>query len=142
MDPIATCAELALRRSPHPALKMSELLESVAEVVDRTLSAGRLRAILEAHPERFTILEPWNGAWAAPAGALLAREGTRDAWVVSITDPDGPPDDAGPMAATLRESVRWLARSVDTRSRAEVDRWYAIAIAERSARGGGGRKAA
>jgi len=142
MDPIATCAERMLRRSPHPALKMSELLESVAEVVDRTLDAGRLRAILEAHPERFRILEPWNRAWRTPDGAALAREGTVDAWVVSVTDPDGPPDDAGPMATTLRESVRWLARSVDTRSRSEVDRWYAIAIAERTARGVVERKAA
>jgi len=141
MDRIATCAEHILRRSPHPALKMSELLESVAEIVDRTLEAGRLRAILEAHPERFRILEPWRGTWT-PTGALLAREGSGDAWVVSVADPDGPPDDAGPMAATLRESVRWLARSVDARSRSEVDRWYAMAMAERSARGAHRRKAA
>lgn len=142
MDPIATCAERILRRSPHPALRMSELLESVAEAVDRTLDASRLRAILEAHPERFTILEPRDGAWRVPGSAMHSREGSRDAWVVSVADPDGPPDDAGPVVATLRESVRWLARAVDTRSRSEVDRWYAIALAERAARGAGEREAA
>ena len=142
MDPIATCAEQTLRRSPHPALKMSELLEAVAEVIDRTLDAPRLRAILEAHPERFRILELRNGVWSGSTGALLAREGSGDAWVVSVSEPDGPPDDTGPVAATLRESVRWLARSVDGRSRSEVDRWYAIAIAERTARRPGERRAA
>jgi hypothetical protein len=55
--------------------------------------------------------------------------------VVSVSDPDGPPDDAGPAAVTLRESVRWLARSVDVRSRADVGRWSAIATSERVARG-------
>jgi hypothetical protein len=55
--------------------------------------------------------------------------------VVSVSDPDGPPDDAGPAAVTLRESVRWLARSVDVRSRTDVGRWSAIAMSERAARG-------
>jgi len=128
MDPIATCAERTLHRSAHPALKLSELVESVSEAIDRTLDAGRLRAILEAHPERFRIFEPYDGPW-------LVREGAdADAWVVSIGAPEGPPDDAGPAAATLRESVRWLARAVDTRSRQEVGRWSALAAAERDAR--------
>ena len=134
MDPIATCAERTLRRSAHPALTLSELVECVAELLDRTLDAGRLRAILEAHPERFRILEPWTGPWRAPAGGMVAREGAGTAWVVSISDPDGPPDDAGPAAAMLRESVRWLARAVDTRSQAEVGRWSALAMAERGIR--------
>ena len=134
MDPIATCAERTLRRSPHPALKMSELLESVAELVDRTLDAGRLRAILEAHPDRFRILEPCYGSWHGPERSMVARERLVDAWIVSVADPDGPPDGAGPAAATLRESVRWLARSVDARSRMEVDRWNALALAERASR--------
>jgi hypothetical protein len=142
MDPIATCAERTLRRSPHPALKMSELLESVAELVDRTLDAGRLRAILEAHPKRFRILEPWEGMWLGTRGSMVARERFVEAWIVSVADPEGPPDGAGPAAATLRESVRWLARAVDARSRVEVDRWYALALAERGSREELSRRAA
>lgn len=142
MDPIATCAERTLRRSMHPALKLSELVESVSDILDRTLDAGRLRAILEAHPDRFRILEPWDGAWRAARGHLMAREGASEAWVVAVSDPDEPPDGAGPAAVTLRESVRWLARAVDTRSRDDVGRWHAIAVAERTARSALERRAA
>jgi hypothetical protein len=142
MDPIATCAERTLRRSMHPALKLSELVESVSEMLDRTLDAARLRAILETHPDRFRILEPWGSPWPAPGGALMARERAGDAWVVAISDPDEPPDGAGPAAVVLRESVRWLARAVDTRSRDDVGRWHAIAMAERTARRALERRAA
>jgi len=79
MDPIVSCAEQTLRGSAHPALLLSELLEAVAERVDRGLDAARLRGMLEAHPERFRILEPWRGVAQAGAGGLLAREGTGDA---------------------------------------------------------------
>lgn len=142
MDPIAECAERTLRRSMHPALKLSELVESVSDVLDRTLDARRLRAILEAHPDRFRILEPWDGHWGPPTGALLARERVREAWVVAVSDPDGPPDGAGPAVVTLRESVRWLARAVDTRSRDDLGRWHAIVIAERATRSALERRAA
>jgi hypothetical protein len=42
----------------------------------------------------------------------------------------------------LRESVRWIGRSVDGRSTLEVGRWYAIALAEREARRALARRAA
>jgi hypothetical protein len=142
MDPIVHCAEHTLRQSEHPALKLSELLESVSEIVDRTLDAGRLRAILEGHPDRFRILEPWRGPWRGTAGTLMAREGTGEAWVVAVTYPDGPPNGAGPVAIKLRESVRWLARGVDPRSPAEVSRWYALAMSERAVRTALARRAA
>jgi len=134
MDPIVSCAEQVLRESTHPALLLSELLESVAERVDRTLKAPRLRGLLEAHPERFRILEPWKGVLAAGAGALLAREGVGDAWVVAITLPEPPPDGDPVAAVVLRESVRWLARGVDCRSGMEVARWSSIAVSEREVR--------
>jgi hypothetical protein len=134
MDPIVSCAEQTLRGSAHPALLLSELLEAVAERVDRGLDAARLRGMLEAHPERFRILEPWRGVAQAGAGGLLAREGTGDAWVVAITPPDVPPDGDTPAAISLRESVRWLARGVDTRSGMDMARWYSIAMSERAVR--------
>lgn len=126
MDPIASLAEDTLLRSAHPALRLSELLESVAERMDRTLDGRRLRSILEAHPERFKILEPW--------GLALDDSPGDDAWVVAISEPRVPPDGAGPVAVALRESVRWLARGIDPRSRMDVSRWYAIALSERAIR--------
>jgi hypothetical protein len=142
MDPIASCAEHTLRQSEHPTLKLSELLESVSETIDRTLDAGRLRAILERHPERFAILEPWKGPWRGTPGTLMAKDGASDPWVVAVTPPDGQPNGTGSSAIKLRESVRWLARGVDPRSPTEVSRWYAIAMAERAARAALARRAA
>ena len=142
MDPIASCAERTLRQSEHPALKLSELLESVSEILDRSLNAGRLRAILETHPDRFRILEPWRGPWRSTPGSLLVKEGSGEAWVVAVTEPERPPDGAGPAAVKLRESVRWLARGVDVGSPAEVSRWYAIAVSERAVRTAIARRAA
>jgi hypothetical protein len=142
MDPIASCAESTLRRSEHPALRLSELLDAVAETLDRTLDAGRLRAILESHPDRFRILEPWQGRWRSASAGLGATEGANEAWVVWVVDPDVPPDGAGAASVKLRESVRWLARGVDARSPTDVSRWYAIAMAERSVRTAAARRAA
>jgi len=141
MDPIALCAERTLCQSEHPALKLSELLKSVSEVVDRTLDARRLRAILEAHPERFRILEPWKGPWRSFRTAEAAGA-PGEAWVIAVAHPSGPPDGAAQAAVRLRESVRWLARGVDARSPAEVSRWYAIAMSERAVRTALARRAA
>jgi hypothetical protein len=142
MDPIASLAEHTLLRSAHPALRLSELLESVAEALDRSLDAKRLRAILESHPERFRVLEPWRGRWVSPAGAPASADRLDEAWVVAIGQPDDPPDGSTPTAINLRESVRWLARGVDPRSNADVSRWYAIVLSERDVRSALTRRAA
>jgi hypothetical protein len=136
MNAIAACAETALLQHVHAALRLSELLEMVAERVDRTLDAARLRATLEAHPHKFRILDPWQGPWRT---ALREERGEPhlaiDVWVVVLSDPDDPrpPDEAGALVK-LRESVRWLGRGIDPRSRSDVNRWYAIALAERAVR--------
>ncbi len=65
----------------------------------------------------------------------------RDTWVVAVQGPDTPPD-APRAAVRLRESVRWVALGMDARSRIEVSRWYAIALAERAAREAVTRRAA
>ena len=140
MNPIASCAENALRAHPHPALRLSELVDLVAERIDRGLDAARLRVLLEAHPERFRVLDPWCGPWrhrTQEGGLTLPGE----AWVVIITDPGDPPDTPR-TALRLRESVRWLGRGVDPRSSTEVSRWYAIVLAERAAREAVVRRAA
>jgi hypothetical protein len=156
MNPIATCAARFMEGHPHPALRLAELLPAVADQADRSLTLDRLRQSLSEHPESFRLLDPWKGSWR-PSGlarsevpGARSRHGARpaaasgtggegddrsgDIWVVLLTDVSGA---AGPSASpnmTLRESVRWLARCIDTRSSLSVSRWYAIALAERESR--------
>ncbi len=135
MNPIATYAENTLRHHAHPALRLRELVELIAARVDRSLDCARLRAILEGYPDRFRILDPWRGPWRMEA------EPRTDVWVVAISEPEGCPHGA-PSALKLRESVRWLGRGIDPRSRTDVSRWYAIALAERAVREAVARRAA
>jgi len=141
LNPIADCAERTLRSHADPALRLSELVELVAEQMDRTLDEARLRSILESHPERFRVLDPWRGPWRALGGAGR-QASVGSVWVVAIGDPTPPSDHPGAAALTLRESVRWLARGIDPRSTADVSRWYAIVLAERAVRDAVRRQAA
>jgi hypothetical protein len=138
MNTIALHAESALLSTPHPALRLSELLDVLAGRLDRGLTAARLRASLEDHPERFRILEAWRGRWRAGDDP---GETAGHTWVVVITDPGDPPD-TPKTALKLRDSVRWLGRGLDGRSRMAVSRWYAIALAERATREAVVRRAA
>jgi hypothetical protein len=141
MNPIAAFAESTLRHHAHPALRLRELVDLVAERMDRSLDGARLRAILETYPDRFRLLDPWRGPWRTIAPEPAAPEARIDVWVVAIGEPGGPPHGA-PAALKLRESVRWLGRGVDPRSRSDVSRWYAIALAERAVREAVVRRAA
>lgn len=149
MNPIAVHAESALHSTPHPALRLTELLELVSRRAGRSLTLRRLRTALEDRPDRFRILESWNGRWRLPEGRTrggaqlhgTAPRDERDAWVVAVERPDTPPD-APHSAVRLRESVRWIALGLDGRSRIEVSRWYAIALAERATREAVARRAA
>lgn len=154
MNPIATCAASFMEGHPHPALRLAELLPAVADQADRSLTLDRLRQALAEHPDWFRLLDPWKGPWrsaepvrseipsgrlghagrAAARGGSLDTDRTGDIWVVLLTETSG---SAGPTVdahLTLRESVRWLARCIDTRSPLSVSRWYAIALAERESR--------
>src|SRR5688500_15557730 len=132
MNPIASFAETALREHAHPALRLRELVELVAQRVDRSLDGTRLRAILESYPDRFRILDPWRGPWRSVLGDSDAALYS-DVWVVAVSAPDHPPG-GPPVAVKLRETVRWIGRGVDPRSQRQVSRWYAIALAERALR--------
>jgi hypothetical protein len=133
MHPIASFAEGALREHIHPALRLRELLELVTRRVDRSLDGGRLRAILESHPDRFRILDPWQGPWRSVVSVDDDGTPRSDVWVIAVGPPDRPPG-GPPVAAKLRETVRWIGRGIDPRSQREVSRWYAIALAERALR--------
>ena len=151
MNPIATCAASFLEGHPHPALRLAELLPPVADQADRSLTLDRLRQSLSEHPESFRLLDPWKGPWrfaeSVPSEVATLRAGandnlgggthagrTGDVWVVLLTDTSRAPAPASGPHLTLRESVRWLARCIDTRSPLSVSRWYAIALAERESR--------
>jgi len=159
MDPIATHVAHYLATHPYPALRVCELLDAVAERVDRTVTPRRIRTSLAEHPARFRLLDPWQGAWhasggraggrAAPTGSRRAlpeeefgrgcpddtdRDRDGELWVVLLPSPDDPPGPGQEPLVTLRECVRWLARSVDPRSPMSVSRWYALALSERAAR--------
>ena len=130
MNTIAQHAESALRSTPHPALLLSELVDVLAGRLDHGLTPQKLRAILEGHPEKFRLLESWRIRWREgddPGGAA------GHTWVVIVTAPGEPPD-TPKTALKLRESVRWLGRGLDGRSRMAASRWYAIVLAERAAR--------
>ena len=118
MNTIAMHAESALRSTPHPALRLTELLDVLSGPYDRGLTAARLRSILEDHPERFRILESWRGRWRAGDDPGESADHT---WVVGVTEPGEPPD-TPKTALRLRESVRWLGRGLDGRSRMAVSR--------------------
>jgi hypothetical protein len=133
MHPIATFAEGALREHTHPALRLRELVDLVIHRVDRSVDGRRLRAILEAYPDRFRILDPWRGPWRSVLGADGDGALTCDVWVIAVAPP-APPPGGPPVAAKLRETVRWIGRGVDPRSHRDVSRWYAIALAERAVR--------
>jgi hypothetical protein len=133
MHPIAAFAEGALREHTHPALRLRELVELVTCRVDRSLDGSRLRAILETYPDRFRILDPWRGPWRSVLGADEDATLACDVWVIAVVAPDRPPE-GPPVAAKLRETVRWIGRGIDPRSQREVSRWYAIALAERALR--------
>jgi hypothetical protein len=131
MNSIATYVVRFMEAHPHPALRLNELMPSVADAVDRSITVERLRETLAEYPHTFRILDPWQGPWRV-ADAAAATTG--DAWVVLLNHPS--PSTATPRGAvrTLRESVRWLAREVDERSALSVSRWYAMALSERESR--------
>ncbi|KPJ83006.1 MAG: hypothetical protein AMS19_05890 [Gemmatimonas sp. SG8_23] len=131
MDPIARAAEDALLAHPHPAVRLGELTRMLAEPIDRRLTAARVRAVLEAHPERFRIIDPLHLRW--PGIADETGAGADDAWVLSIVERRGP--GCGSSTTTrLRDSIRWMGRGVDGRSGLEVARWTTVMHAHGAAR--------
>jgi hypothetical protein len=153
MEPIAECVAKFLETHPHPALRLDELLGPVAARIDRSLTLARLRHVLAEHPTTFRLLDPWSGPWrmptpvpsearirtpraAGPPSDTPAPIGdpTGDVWVVLLSQPEQAAENRGDAVDILRETVRWLARSVDARSPLSVSRWYAIALAERESR--------
>lgn len=145
MDALVRSAESVLRSHAAPALRLGELLRHVrVDTGLRTLAPDRLRAALEARPDRFRVLDPWRGPWRFVRRASAGAPGG-EPWVVVVGDPG---DQGAARAATptpdrrLRATVRWLGLSVDADSGRAISRWHGIAVAESSARDVLTRKAA
>lgn len=107
--------------------------------VDRSLTAGRLRPILERHPESFRVLDALPGTWRASANDPEGGSEMQYTWVVVLGLPQPADREDEPLpsfrtALRMRESVRWLARGLDGRSRVDSTRWDVIARAERATR--------
>lgn len=141
MNPVIECAERIMLEHPHPALRLTELHELLTERFDRSPEQSRLREMLEEHPKVLRVLNPWCGPWRSPAPPRAALYAA-DPLVVIVTQPDGADPSQRPTALKPRESARWLAHDIDARSAYEVNRWYAIVLAERRARRVIQRKAA
>lgn len=124
MNPLADYAQEAVLAHPGAALRLSDLLGAVAVRADYSLTLRRLRTVLADHPERFRIVDSWDARW--PEVCDPERTEGR-AWIVSIDDGERL---LSTRAGRLRESVRWLSRSIDTRSAADLGRWEEIAVEE------------
>ena len=128
MHPIVQRAEALLQSNSHPALQLRELLRLLRPDMDQTLTEARLRTLLGKHPEHIRILESWQGGWRQ-----VAAGSEPSTWVVAVGS-SPPPPDGRHLNHRLRESVRWLGCGMDTRSRTDATRWYAIVLTERATR--------
>lgn len=140
MDPVAATAEAILRHDPAPGLPLPRLTERLrARLDDDRLTAEEVRRRLEAEPTRFRILDLERGVLGGTGGL-----GPSGAWVAVLTDPAG--GEVGRGAGDpahgvptdpqrlLRNSVRWLAASVDPRSLRDVARWRRLLVSEKRTR--------
>ena len=143
MDDVLRAAEAALRRSPSPALALSDLVEEIrADLGHRAPEPIELLDALRRHPGRFKILDPGKGPWRFLAQG--SHSAVDEPWIVSLGDPDSPTDTclADQLERRLRESVRSVAVALDADSPREVLRWRALAMASAALARRFGRKAA
>lgn len=144
MESLLRSARRILDRHPAPALPFGELHRLVSEEragpsPDPDLLLDRMRA----RPRRFRILDPWRGPWRPVARSTrrgrarqyrrrLRRAGAPlEVWVVAPPDADGTRARApGTELGRLRESLRWLAWTVDEDSPRALVRWLALLAGE------------
>lgn len=127
MEHVLGTTEQILRNSGAPALRLGALATELRNSLGRLAPDGaRLRTLLERHPDRFRVLDPWRGPWRR-LGAAHAP-GEADPWVVAVRDlcDTGGCGGGHPLARRVRESVRWLALNVDPSSPASVIRWQGL----------------
>ena len=128
MNPIAEHADRVLRAHPGAAMHLVSLLAEVRRAVDPTLCCSGLRRILEESPHRFHVLNAWDARWPE---RRASTESDRRAWVVATDPPASRPATRNPR---LRESIRWVGRTLDRRSGSEMSRWEELVLREEATR--------
>lgn len=148
MDIDAASIAQVLSEHPAPALP----LDRVCRLLGRRRGGAapgedEVGRALRASPDRFLVLDPWQGPWEPLLAGGRRREteepcafepwGLAPAtpWVVARPDaepsesdpvdegPDSGPGPSWPGLNRLRESVRWYALTVDAGSPVAVARW-------------------
>ena len=140
MQELLERAEAILRAHPAPSMSLIDLWERLREIGTALVpSCTRLRSVLEGNPDRFLVLDPWGRPWLEGAGC---PSGEQEGVAVVCLDPGDV--DPGPLSATarMRESVRWMARGTDVRSKSSVARLYSVLVDEAEVRGRLTKKAA
>ena len=139
MEPMLEQTARILFRHPAAALP----LRSVAREVQReTPGPGPelhfLLKVLEEHPARFRVVNPWLGPWtsmepgrsedyAGYRGRLQEDGLLAGPWIVALEHPAaGSSIDEDGTAARLRESLHAVVRSVDEGSTASLARWLGL----------------
>lgn len=148
MEPILQRAEEVLHRHPSPTMPLPELHRRL-EARGRVPPAHQLLELLARHPQRFRVLDAWpldsvDGGQDAPPtfGERQRRVRLRPApcavralagiLVMALDPPD--PAEAQTAGGRLRESLRWMVRRSDARSRVLRLRVYRLALEEAEAR--------
>ena len=131
MEEILREAEEVLCGYPAAAMELTELHARLRHrrPVD-TPSCAALRSLLESHPNRFRVVDPWSGPWLDPGDH--PRSETEHVVVVAVGS-GAPSSGRLPPHLRLRESLRWVARGIDLRSRGGAARLYALLLAEKDA---------
>lgn len=127
MENVLGAAEQILRNSGAPALRLGLLATELRNSLGSLAPAGpRLRTLLEGHPDRFRVLDPWRGPWRRLGEAHAPGEA--DPWVVAVRDlgDTGACSGGHPLARQVRENLRWLALNVDPSSPASIIRWQGM----------------
>lgn len=147
MESLLRSARRILRSHPAPALPFRQLhrliaLERAGPPPDPDLLLERMRT----RPASFRIVDPWRGAWSpltAPAASRaaaayrrrLARRGPAlDVWVLSASEEAEAESGRDRPLARLRETIRWLGRSVDAGSPTALARWLGLVGRDRRLR--------
>ena len=134
MNTILDNAEDVLRQHPAPAMTLGQLHRRLHEQWPMlTPARPNLRRVLETEADRFLVLDPCLGPWSHAKRGSAPLEELDNVLVLGL----GSGLARGtrlPADARLRESVRWIARGLDRRSRRSLARLYLLLLSDGSVR--------
>ena len=118
------------------AASLAEVMRALERDGVPELGAGEVvEAVLQC-PDRYRLLNTMRGAWTAgnlcrspgSYGKVLAEQYiTPDPWIVLLDDRDPYRDARGdPLVRSTRQTLVCLARGLDEKSPAAVNRWFRL----------------